>query len=486
MTVSIIQPHGAAPVHALSRASVGVVVACPCGEVYELRPEYAGRLLECPTCRRHLRAGPPPNTPRPSTPGVDHAFDRDVFLLRQRVFTITSKYEVWAEDGTPILYVERPTYPVRTLAAYLLAVIATLTVMGWAADARRDGSGLIVLLSVPFAAIIFLVISMSVRPRRHVAIYRDESRRETSARDQDQRRVPDPDVHGSDGDRRDAGGPAQDLSPQHRAQALVRHGGRGELLAMAIEDSIVLSLLRRVLGTSSDSLRTNFVSVRGRDAGSSASSTGSSPCWIATCSISRLIPDAPSTGGSPSRSASCSIPVSAADVSAFPETPLRITPDMLLSRRVDLERRMGRVPPVTLVVLALLTAIFVAEVRMEALGSRESIIAMGALARERVVAGEYWRLLTAPWLHGGVEHLVGNGSRSHILGMVCEAAFGRAQLVVLYVLSGLGLDREHADGRGAVGRSLGAIFGRRARRSCSCAGSAIVCWSATVGSASCC
>jgi rhomboid protease GluP len=124
-------------------------------------------------------------------------------------------------------------------------------------------------------------------------------------------------------------------------------------------------------------------------------------------------------------------------MSAVPEQPLRITFDMLLSRRVDFERRMRRVPPVTVVTLALLAAIFFAEVRMGALASRESIIAMGALARERVVAGEYWRLLTAPWLHGGMEHLVGNGIALYILGMVCEAAFGRAQFVVLYVLSGL-------------------------------------------------
>jgi rhomboid protease GluP len=124
-------------------------------------------------------------------------------------------------------------------------------------------------------------------------------------------------------------------------------------------------------------------------------------------------------------------------VSTVPEPPLRITPDMLLSRKVDFERRMGRVPPVTIVTLALLALIFVAEIRMGALASKESIIAMGALARERVVAGEYWRLLTAPWLHGGTEHLVGNGIALYILGMVCEAAFGRAQLVVLYVLSGL-------------------------------------------------
>ena len=124
-------------------------------------------------------------------------------------------------------------------------------------------------------------------------------------------------------------------------------------------------------------------------------------------------------------------------MSTVPEQPLRITFDMLLSRRVDFERRMRRVPPVTVVTLALLAAIFFAEVRMGALASRESIIAMGALARERVVAGEHWRLLTAPWLHGGMEHLVGNGIALYILGMVCEAAFGRAQFVVLYVLSGL-------------------------------------------------
>jgi len=110
---------------------------------------------------------------------------------------------------------------------------------------------------------------------------------------------------------------------------------------------------------------------------------------------------------------------------------------MLISRRVDFERRMRRVPPVTLATLALLAAIFVSEVRLGALTSKESIIAMGALARDRVAAGEYWRLLTAPWLHGGTEHLVGNGIALYILGMVCETAFGRAQLVVLYVLSGL-------------------------------------------------
>jgi rhomboid protease GluP len=147
-------------------------------------------------------------------------------------------------------------------------------------------------------------------------------------------------------------------------------------------------------------------------------------------------------------------------VSTVPEPPLRITPDMLLSRRVDFERRMGRVPPVTIALLVLLAAIFVAELRLGALASKESIIAMGALARERVVAGEYWRLLTAPWLHGGTEHLIGNGIALYILGMVCEAAFGPVQFVVLYVLSGLAgsLVSVLMSAGPSVGAS-GAIFG---------------------------
>ena len=68
--------------------TAGITVACPCGEVYELKPEYAGLLLECPVCGRHLRAGRGPAAPRPTLPGADPAFDRDVFLLRERFLTI--------------------------------------------------------------------------------------------------------------------------------------------------------------------------------------------------------------------------------------------------------------------------------------------------------------------------------------------------------------------------------------------------------------
>jgi len=243
-------------------AASGIVVACPCGEVYELRPEYAGRLLECPACRRHLRAG---SVPRPFA-GVDPAFDRDVFLLRERVLTITSKYEVRAADGTPILYVERPTFLLRTIGAYLVAAIGAMVVLGWmlglARAAGEEAMGAFVALAgYALSAAALVVISMSLRPLRHVTVYRDESRAEILLRVlQDQRFAVLTRTY---------------TVVTARAEMLARLRKRyvhnvirkrwyvetsaGQIVALAIEDSIVLSLLRRVLGSLFGLLRTNFV-----------------------------------------------------------------------------------------------------------------------------------------------------------------------------------------------------------------------------------
>lgn len=119
------------------------------------------------------------------------------------------------------------------------------------------------------------------------------------------------------------------------------------------------------------------------------------------------------------------------------DVPRRITPDMLLGRRLDFERRMRLWPPVTLAILGALSVIFLAELALDALESPETLLALGALSREAVMHGELWRLVSATWLHGSVEHLVGNGIALYILGMVCEHAFGSRQFLVLYVVSGV-------------------------------------------------
>jgi rhomboid protease GluP len=120
------------------------------------------------------------------------------------------------------------------------------------------------------------------------------------------------------------------------------------------------------------------------------------------------------------------------------ERPVRITPEMLLSRRVDFERRMPRRPPVTLAIIGVLAVVFVVEVALKALTSADRLIDFGALNRVDVLAGEFWRLESATWLHGGPEHLISNAIALYILGMICEHAFGPTQYFVLYVLSGVG------------------------------------------------
>jgi rhomboid protease GluP len=150
-------------------------------------------------------------------------------------------------------------------------------------------------------------------------------------------------------------------------------------------------------------------------------------------------------------------------VSEAAEAPLRITPDMLVSRRVDFERRMRRLPRLTTGLAALLAAVFTLEVGAGALDSPSGLVAAGALWRPAVLAGEYWRLLAATVLHGGLEHLTSNLVALYILGMIGEHAFGWRQFVLLYTASALGgsVASLASSAEPSVGAS-GALFGLQA------------------------
>jgi rhomboid protease GluP len=142
------------------------------------------------------------------------------------------------------------------------------------------------------------------------------------------------------------------------------------------------------------------------------------------------------------------------------EVPLRITPDMLLSRRIDFERRMRRLPLLTTALLGVLVVVFLGEVSRGALDSASALIRAGALVRDRVLGGEYWRMLSATVLHASGVHLAGNALALYILGMVCEHAFGWRQLAILYVASGLaGSLLSLLSGPGPSVGASGAIFG---------------------------
>ena len=145
--------------------------------------------------------------------------------------------------------------------------------------------------------------------------------------------------------------------------------------------------------------------------------------------------------------------------------PLAITPDMLAPEatpgetRIDFERGLSYVPKLTLLLIAANVALFIVELANGALADPESIIRAGALHRESVLRGEVWRLVSAMFLHGGFDHLLGNCLVLYIVGLACEHAVGWWAAAV-YFASGLcgSLLSLLASPGPSVGAS-GAIFG---------------------------
>jgi rhomboid protease GluP len=127
---------------------------------------------------------------------------------------------------------------------------------------------------------------------------------------------------------------------------------------------------------------------------------------------------------------------------------------------VDFERGMRHAPPLVLLLIAANVIVFAWEVATGALTSLPRLIHAGALTRETVLAGQWWRLLSAPFLHGGFEHLIGNCVVLYIVGMACEHAFGAAGTARIYLLSALcGSLASAAFSRGPSVGASGAIFG---------------------------
>jgi len=154
---------------------------------------------------------------------------------------------------------------------------------------------------------------------------------------------------------------------------------------------------------------------------------------------------------------------------APPEKPILITPEMLAGasaqarrggRRIDFERGMRHAPPLIVFLIAANLAMFGWEIAAGALADRETIVEAGALVRERVLAGEWWRIMSAMFLHGSVDHVLGNVVVLYIVGLACEHAFGGARTAFVYLASGVagGLVSLAAGPGPSVGAS-GAIFG---------------------------
>src|SRR4029079_15233898 len=69
---------------------------------------------------------------------------------------------------------------------------------------------------------------------------------------------------------------------------------------------------------------------------------------------------------------------------------------------------------------------------------RDVLHRIGAVELEAVVAeGEYWRLFTALFLHGGYLHLGFNLFALYVLGPPLERSIGTIRLLACYLISGI-------------------------------------------------
>ena len=66
------------------------------------------------------------------------------------------------------------------------------------------------------------------------------------------------------------------------------------------------------------------------------------------------------------------------------------------------------------------------------------LVTFGAKVNSLISFGQWWRLITAMFLHIGLEHLVLNMLTLYFMGIQIEALFGKWRFLVLYLLNGIG------------------------------------------------
>lgn len=97
-----------------------------------------------------------------------------------------------------------------------------------------------------------------------------------------------------------------------------------------------------------------------------------------------------------------------------------------------------RSAPAVLVFILLNVVTFLFEISVGDLNDSEVLHRVGALEPYAVLAqGEYWRLFTALFLHGGFTHLLFNVFALYILGPPLERSIGTIRFAVCYLISGL-------------------------------------------------
>lgn len=115
---------------------------------------------------------------------------------------------------------------------------------------------------------------------------------------------------------------------------------------------------------------------------------------------------------------------------------------------------------ISLAIIAINVVVYLVQLATD--GRSPSVYQLGAMQGFSVATGEYWRLLTSEFLHGGLIHLALNMVALYLFGPVAERVLGTARFVATYLTLAVGASTFvylFADPSGGTVGASGAIFG---------------------------
>lgn len=247
-----------------------ISITCHCGKYYNLKDEFAGRTIQCSNCGASLWvSNNQGNNSEDNRQSLYYSvFNRDKFLLRQKVLTISEKYDVCNEQGLPILYIERPAHFLRNLGAVFAGVIAgiiafSVLLMLTSIVPESLQAFLFLLAVIGWFVVTFVVIAL-LSKKRHLTIYRDQSKQDPLLKVLQDKKM---EILTATFTLRDTNGELARFRKNYLYDIFRKHwhcyAPDGSLICIAKEDSIILALLRRFLGAFFGLLRTNFIIVQG-------------------------------------------------------------------------------------------------------------------------------------------------------------------------------------------------------------------------------
>jgi uncharacterized protein YxjI len=199
---------------------------------------------------------------------IDPVFNRDKFLLRQKLFSISEKYDVCDEQGNSILFIVRPAHFLRNMGAYLGGICAGLIVgflfLALVASMPESLQLFMTLLALVVWFGVTFVVVVLLSQKRHVTIYRDSTGQEPLLKILQDKKF---EILTATFTLRDTQGDLAKFRKNYLYDIFRKrwhcYAPDGSLICIAKEDSLIMALLRRLFGAFYGLLRTHFIFFKG-------------------------------------------------------------------------------------------------------------------------------------------------------------------------------------------------------------------------------